>query len=177
MSLYRHIKKKALCFAKQDENRYNYKSTYLLKSEMSGTQISSGRNCTRWKPPKLFLFQLRNSFVQVWKKHTNCKLQSRRYIRILRCQLWAAICKTVKDNSRTLYPNNLKTGRREWKTTSIGHLALLSPSKRAKLFPTCITQVSKITVCSLVSCEGKKKAVNKYVPWCQDVHFKNNVIQ
>ena len=83
----------------------NYKGTYLLKSEISGTQISSGRNCTRWKPPKLFLFHLRNSFVQVWKKHTNFKLQPRRYIRILRCQLLAAICKTVKDNSRTLYPN------------------------------------------------------------------------
>ena len=50
-------------------------------------------------------------------------LQSRRYIyiRILRCQLLAAICKTVKDNSRTLYPNQgirsdlniLKTVRRE----------------------------------------------------------------
>ena len=86
----------------------------LLRSDWSGPSVATMTTLEEFICPSL-------------KKKTNFKLQSRRYIRILRCQLLAAICKTVKDNSRTLYPNQgirsdpniLKTVRREWIITSI----------------------------------------------------------
>ena len=46
--------------------------THLLKREISGTQISLGRNCTRLMPPKSWAFHWRNSFFHRWNVAKNC---------------------------------------------------------------------------------------------------------